>query len=198
MAEHYFSTSPVVASDPKTVPMRVGDREVLLETDTGIFSHDRIDPGTQILLKSIPQPPSVGNLLDLGCGYGPIAIHVALSSPASRVYAVDINERALEVTKRNAVATGATNVSRATPAAMDDDVAFDAIYCNPPIRVGKAVLHEMLERWLQRLTPSGTAYLVVQKHLGADSLADWLREQTYHVERIASKRAYRVLAVSKP
>jgi len=198
VVEHYFTSSPVVASDPKTVPMRLGDREVILQTDTGIFSHDRIDPGTQILLRNIPQPPPAGNLLDLGCGYGPIAIHVALSAPSARVYAVDINERALEMTRRNAAATGAANVLTATPAEVDDQIAFEAIYCNPPIRVGKSVLHEMLERWIQRLTPSGTAYLVVQKHLGADSLADWLREQGYRVERIASKRAYRVLAVSRP
>jgi 16S rRNA (guanine1207-N2)-methyltransferase len=198
MAEHYFTASPAVASDPKTVRMRIGEREVSLETDTGIFSHDRVDPGTDVLLRTIPLPPPAGNLLDLGCGYGPIAIYVALAAPASRVYAVDINERAVEVTKRNAIAIGAPNVLAGTPAGVEAELTFDAIYCNPPIRVGKSVLHELLQRWIARLSPEGIAYLVVQKHLGSDSLADWLRDEGYHVKRVASKRAYRVLAVSKP
>lgn len=196
MVEHYFSNSPAVASDPKTVLLRIGERELVLETDTGIFSHDRVDPGTEILLRTIPQPPS-GNLLDLGCGYGPIAVLVALEAPASKVYAIDVNQRALDMTRHNSAAIGVDNVVTSLPAGIDADLTFDAIYCNPPIRVGKSALHEMLEQWIKRLSPAGTAYLVAQKHLGADSLADWLREQGYRVERMASKRAYRVLAVSK-
>jgi 16S rRNA (guanine1207-N2)-methyltransferase len=197
VAEHYFSSSPAVASDPKTVRLSIAGSELLLETDTGIFSHDRVDPGTEVLLRVIPSPPPSGTLLDLGCGYGPIAIYVALQAPGSRVHAIDINERAVEVTTRNALTAGASNVIASIPAAIDETATFEAIYCNPPIRVGKAALHEMLDQWLNRLAPAGTAYLVVQKHLGADSLAAWLREQGFQVERIASKRAYRVLAVSR-
>jgi 16S rRNA (guanine1207-N2)-methyltransferase len=197
-SDHYFSNAPSVASNPKTVQMLVAGSEVTLETDAGIFSHDRIDPGTQVLLRTVPVPPPSGNLLDLGCGYGPIAIYIALQAPGALVYAVDINERALEVARRNAESNGATNVRTHLPEEIDPDLRLDAIYCNPPIRVGKAALHEMLELWLNRLSPAGTAYLVVQKHLGSDSLAEWLRESGYEVERLASKRAYRVFAVRKP
>jgi 16S rRNA (guanine1207-N2)-methyltransferase len=195
--DHYFSSSPAAESHPKTVRMPAGDREVILDTDAGIFSRDRIDRGTDVLLRTVPTPPPAGNLLDLGCGYGPIAVAVALRSPGSRVYAVDINERAVEITRRNAAANGALNLEAGAPGGIDATLRFDAIYCNPPIRVGKAALHRLLQEWLERLTPAGTAYLVVQKHLGSDSLAEWLREMGYEVERLASKRAYRVLAVRK-
>lgn len=160
-----------------------------------MFGFRGVDLGTMVLLREAPAPPSSGEILDLGCGYGPIAVALALRSPGARVWAVDMNERALELARGNATSAKALNVTACLPDAVPQDVRFDAIYSNPPVRVGKAPLHELLLRWLARLNPVGAAYLVVQRNLGSDSLATWLASQGYEVERLKSKKGYRVLAV---
>jgi 16S rRNA G1207 methylase RsmC len=199
MSEHYFSARPEAASAPRTVRLTLPDLDLELATDTGVFSAGHVDPGTRILLANAPEPSVRGDILDLGCGYGPIALTLAHRRKRARVWAVDVNERALELTRRNAEATGRGNVRAATPDEVPDDVRFAALYSNPPIKVGKAALHAMLLRWLPRLLPGGAAYLVVQKHLGSDSLARWLTEQGFPTTRLTSERGYRVLAVhSRP
>lgn len=193
---HYFSASPAVASSPRTVTLTLPDLTVELRTDRGVFSPDRVDAGTKVLLLEAPAPPPHGDLLDLGCGYGPIAVTLARRAPAARVWAVDVNERALELCRANSRAAGAPNVVACRPDEVPDDVRFAAIWSNPPIRVGKAALHALLLDWMARLTPEGHAYLVVQKHLGSDSLARWLTDQGHRTVRLASKQGYRVLCVS--
>jgi 16S rRNA (guanine1207-N2)-methyltransferase len=178
---HYFDPVPEVESKRRTLHLRAGDLALELQADRGVFGSRAIDLGTRVLLKEAPLPPPDGELLDLGSGYGPIAIALARRSPAARVWAVDVNERALELTR---------------PDAVPGDLRFAAIYSNPPVRVGKAPLHELLQQWLPRLAPGGTAYLVVQRNLGADSLAVWLEAQGYHVQRVKSKKGYRVLGVA--
>ena len=177
--------------------MNLGDLTLRLQTDAGVFSAERVDAGTQVLLAEAPPPPPAGELLDLGCGYGPIALTLALRAPRARVWAVDVNERALELTRSNAGDAGLGNVVAALPDEVPSEVRFDAIYSNPPVRIGKAALHETLLRWLPRLAPGAPAYLVVQTHLGSDSLARWLAEQGFRVRRLASKRSYRVLEVTE-
>jgi 16S rRNA (guanine1207-N2)-methyltransferase len=196
VGEHYFAERPETASRPGTVDLVLPDLHLRLETDRGMFSPDRVDLGTRILLETAPPPPSSGDLLDLGCGYGPIALTMASRSPGARVYGLDVNERALDVARRNATAAGLDAVRFMTADQLDPDLRFSAIWSNPPIRIGKPALHELLSTWLTRLTPDGTAHLVVQKHLGSDSLQRWLTEQGWRTERIASRSAYRVLAVS--
>jgi 16S rRNA G1207 methylase RsmC len=112
------------------------------------------------------------------------------------VYAVDINDRALALVRDNASANELVNVHARRPEELPDDLVFDALYSNPPIRVGKAVLHDILRQWLPRLAARGTAYLVVQRHLGADSLHAWLENEGYRVTRLASSKGYRVLSVT--
>src|SRR5262249_34473620 len=133
---------------------------------------------------------------DLGCGYGPIAITLARRAPAAIVWAVDVNQRALALCAENAATNGAHNVRCVAPDAIPAEVAFATIWSNPPIRVGKAALHEVLGRWLGRLTPEGVGHLVVQKHLGADSLAAWLSAHGFRVARQGSRQGYRYLAVT--
>jgi 16S rRNA G1207 methylase RsmC len=157
-----------------------------------------VDLGTQTLLREAPAPPVEGEILDLGCGYGAIAVSLALRAPGARVWAVDINERALELTRSNAAAAMAENVIVCAPDQVPADVAFDAIYSNPPVRVGKGPLHELLLRWLARLRPGGRAYLVVQRNLGSDSLATWLAAEGQAVRRLKSKKGYRILEVTAP
>ena len=173
------------------------DLSLDLQVDRGVFSAGRVDPGTKVLLLEAPAPPPTGDLLDLGCGYGPIALALATRAPGTTVWAVDVNERALDLTRANASAAGLGNVRVATPDGVPDDVRFAAIWSNPPVRVGKAVLHELLTTWLPRLIPAGRALLVVQKHLGSDSLHRWLQQQGWHVDRLTSRMAYHVLEVRR-
>jgi 16S rRNA (guanine1207-N2)-methyltransferase len=193
---HYFDPVPEVESKRRTLALRVGDLALELQADRGVFGSRAIDLGTRVLLKEAPPPPPEGDLLDLGSGYGPIAIALARRSPAAKVWAIDVNERALELTRANAATAKTPNVVASLPDSVPADVRFAAIYSNPPVRVGKAPLHELLLRWLPRLAPGGVAYLVVQRNLGADSLATWLEAQGYQVQRVKSKKGYRVLGVA--
>ncbi|MEU5869316.1 MULTISPECIES: class I SAM-dependent methyltransferase [unclassified Nonomuraea] len=194
---HYFSEQPETASRPGTVDLVLPDLHLRLETDRGVFSPDRVDVGTRALLESVPPPPQEGDLLDLGCGYGPIALTMASRAPEATVWAVDVNRRSLELTERNAQAARLYKVRPVHVDEVPDDVKFRAIWSNPAIRIGKPALHEMLTRWLTRLTPDGVAYLVVQKHLGSDSLQRWLGEQGWQASREASRAAYRILKVAR-
>ncbi len=166
-----------------------------LATDRGVFSPRQIDPGTAVLLKHLDPVPA-GTLLDLGCGYGPIAIAVALRQPKATVWAVDVNERALRLARANAEAANATNIVTVLPGDVPAEARFDRIYSNPPIRIGKTALHELLTEWLGRLAPAGLARLVVNRHLGSDSLASWLSAEGHETIRLTSERGYRVLEVA--
>jgi 16S rRNA (guanine1207-N2)-methyltransferase len=192
---HYFEARPAVASRPRTVRLRLGDVELDLEADRGVFGSRGIDPGTEVLLREAPPPPASGEILDLGSGYGPIAIVLARRAPQARLWAVDINQRAVELARANAATAGTTNVTAGSPDEVPPDLRFDAIYSNPPVRVGKAALHSLLMDWLPRMKPGGAAYLVVQRHLGSDSLAAWMAAQGFAVRRLKSKNGYRVLEV---
>jgi 16S rRNA (guanine1207-N2)-methyltransferase len=190
---HYFEERPEVGSAPSAVRLALPDVTLDLATDRGVFSRDGIDPGTKLLLLEAPAPATSGDLLDLGCGYGPMALTMARRAPGATVWAVDVNERARALTARNAEANGLANVRVAAPDDVPDDVRFATVWSNPPIRIGKPALHDLLQRWLARL--DGSAVLVVQKHLGSDSLARWLAERGFAVERLTSRAAYRLLEV---
>ncbi|GAB3680179.1 class I SAM-dependent methyltransferase [Angustibacter aerolatus] len=197
--EHYFTAEPASAAQRRALRVRLDQHDLTLETASGVFSPDRLDTGTQVLLRAVPDPPASGHLLDVGCGWGAVALTMALRSPGATVHAVDVNERALDLTRRNADAAG-VRVSAALPDDVPDDLRFAALWSNPPIRVGKPALHELLLRWLPRLDAGGSAYLVVQKNLGSDSLQRWLAEQLpdHDVTRFASDRGFRVLRVEAP
>jgi len=198
--EQYFTTQPQVASVAHSkhqnfAVLRAAEREIIIGTDRGVFSRKGIDQGTMVLLESAARPPSTGNFLDLGCGAGPIALTLAAYSPNATVYAIDINERARELTESNAQRNNLLNVVARAPHEVDDSIRFDVMWSNPPIRIGKQELHTLLLTWLSRLSTTGEAWLVVNRNLGADSLAVWLTSQGYSVERLTSKRGFRVLRV---
>ncbi|GAA0842723.1 methyltransferase [Streptosporangium amethystogenes subsp. fukuiense] len=192
---HYFEERPETADRPGSVTLVLPDLHLKLETDSGVFSAERVDVGTRILLESVPPPPSGGDLLDLGCGYGPIALTMASRAPEATVWAVDVNRRSVELCARNARSASLGNVRAMHVDEVPPQVRFSAIWSNPAIRIGKAAMHEMLTRWLSRLAPDGVAHLVVQKHLGSDSLQRWLNERGWPTERVASRSAYRILRV---
>jgi 16S rRNA (guanine1207-N2)-methyltransferase len=168
-----------------------------LATDSGVFSPRRLDPGTRLLLDVVPPPPPAGHILDLGCGYGPLALVAAARSPAAWIWAVDVNTRALELTSANASRAGLANVTSALPDDPGLPARFALIWSNPPVRIGKNALHALLARWLGRLEPGAAAYLVVQRNLGSDSLHRWLAESGWIAERAAARSGYRVLKVTE-
>jgi 16S rRNA (guanine1207-N2)-methyltransferase len=198
VAEHYFTPSPAAGHRPGQVHVVLDDLDFECATDAGVFSAGRLDPGTRVLLDTVPPPPGHGDLLDLGTGYGPVALAMAARAPGATVWAVDVNQRALELCAGNAQAAGLPNVRCVAPDAPGLPGQFAAIWSNPPIRIGKPALHGLLASWLGRLAPGAAAYLVVQRNLGADSLHRWLADQGWTVRRLASRAGYRVLAVTNP
>ncbi len=195
VAQHYFSPRPRAAHRRGTVHVVLPDVYLDLETDTGVFSRQRLDPGTRLLLDVAPAPPSRGDLLDLGCGYGPLALVMAARAPGAMVWAVDVNERALSLCAANAARAGLRNVRCCVPGDPAVPARFACLWSNPPARIGRQALHGLLGAWLSRLAPGGSGYLVAQRHLGADSLHRWLAGQGWDVTRIAARAGYRVLRV---
>jgi 16S rRNA G1207 methylase RsmC len=190
-SEHYFSETPGSDYKPKEISVVINGREVLVTTAGGVFSPDHIDQGTNVLLT---------HLLDIGCGWGPIALSLASASPKSTIWAVDVNQRSLELTAANAKRLGLSNIKCVTPEEVPADLEFSGIWSNPPIRVGKDVLHEILLTWLPRLQEHAEAYLVVQKNLGADSLHRWLEAElpeNFSTVRVDTAKSFRVLRVKR-
>ncbi len=196
VAEHYFNEQPTVASSPRLVPLHLADLAFELTTDRGVFSGEQIDAGTRVLLTEAVRLSGPMTVLDLGCGYGPIACAAATRNPQARVLAIDVNDRALALCASNAEQLGLRNVEACRAEAVDTELRFDRIISNPPIRVGKKVLHSLLTTWLDRLAPGGHGELVVHKNLGSDSLQRWLNEQGWATERLISRAGYRVLIVA--
>ncbi len=196
---HYFDEAPDVASEPVLIDVTLHDTAFVLETDRGVFSRGRLDAGTALLLRSDAPLASAGAVLDLGCGAGPIALTMARRSPEAEVWAVDVNDRARELTCRNAARNGLHNIHVAAPDEVPPDLRFATIWSNPPVRIGKGAMRGLLSDWLGRLGSADgtepTATLVVQKHLGADSLQRWLVERGHPTERVASKSGFRLLRV---
>lgn len=191
--EHYFSADPAVAFKRTPVAATVWGHELELVSGSGVFANGRLDIGTSILFRET-EPPAGGRILDLGCGYGVIGLAIARAVESAQVTAVDVNERAVLLANENAAALGlADRFAAATPDQIDPDAAYDEIWSNPPIRIGKDALHELLLTWLPRLTPGGRAVMVVGKNLGADSLQRWLGDEGYPTTRLASAKGFRVL-----
>ncbi|GID98117.1 16S RNA G1207 methylase RsmC [Amorphoplanes digitatis] len=199
-ADHYFSAEPAAPENRSRIEFTAAGRAYALTVAAGVFSAGRLDPGTAVLLRKadLPTADAGGTLLDLGCGYGPIACVLATEAPSATVWAIDVNARARDLTTENAAALGlAGRVEVASPDDVPGDVAFDQIWSNPPTHVGKAELHALLERWLPRLKPEGVAWLVINRNLGGDSLHTWLTSLGWDVARTASQRGFRVLRVTR-
>ncbi len=192
--DHYFTARPASAEQRRTLHVRLAGRDLEVETAGGVFSPDHVDLGTQVLLRTVPPPPAGGDLLDLGCGWGPVALTLALHSPDARVWAVDVNERALDLVRRNAARLGLRNVVATTPDCVPEDVRFATLWSNPPVRIGKPALRALLTHWLPRVAPGGEAWLVVGRNLGADPLQRWLTDEAgLPTTREASAKGFRVL-----
>lgn len=220
--QQYFNAVPDTQDERRTLDITIRERDYTVTVSNSVFSTHRLDPGTSVLLNRVPSPcdedfpadnARTYNFLDLGCGWGPISLALAAESPSnSTIWALDVNERAVELTKLNAENAGFTNVRAGTAESFAHDFAnqwadahFDLIWSNPPIRIGKDALHELLMTYLPRLAVNGKAYMVVHKHLGADSLMKWLSSELnanpykgdYTVKKFASAKGYRILEVTR-
>lgn len=199
--EQYFSANPNSLDLRRTLQVDLRGKEVSVQVSNGVFSSSKLDLGTAVLLKHAPQPPENGRFFDIGCGWGAISLALGFESPNAQIYAVDVNERALELTNINAKNAGLNNIHTylVEDALKEDELKdIDLIWSNPPIRVGKDVLHNILLTWLPRLKVGGAAYLVVQKNLGSDSLIPWLSKnlgEDFSVEKYASSKGYRIIEV---
>jgi 16S rRNA (guanine1207-N2)-methyltransferase len=195
--EHYFSDAPTVASAPSAIELMLPDFQFTLATDRGVFAGQAIDIGSKLLLLDGPVACLDDKVIvDVGAGYGPIALTLAARNPQATVYAIEINSRARHLCEQNAKTAELANVVVLAPEDFPESLRIDRIWSNPPIRIGKKALHDLLELWFGKLQPEGSGHLVVQKHLGADSLAKWLRGQGFAVQRRGSKKAFRLLDVS--
>jgi 16S rRNA G1207 methylase RsmC len=198
--DHYFSQEPGSALKPKSIVIPVAGEMVTVTTASGTFSPAQLDFGTEVLIEQMDLAPETGDLLDLGCGWGPIALNLAKLRPNTKVWAVDVNTRSVELTAKNAQDLGLSNITAVVPEQVPEGLVFRGIWSNPPIRIGKKELHELLLKWLPRLALGAEAYLVVQKNLGSDSLQKWLAEElagNYEVSRYTSIKTYRVIKVKK-
>ncbi|MDR2973323.1 MAG: methyltransferase [Propionibacteriaceae bacterium] len=193
---HYFQT-PDAPERRHDITATIWGRDYHLTASNGVFSASRLDPGTAVLFR-LTEPPvdRPARFLDLGCGIGPIAIALADHCPAAQVDAIDSNQRAVELTADNARHLGLSDrITATTPDQIDPGAQYDEIWSNPPIRIGKDALHDLLTRWLNRLTSTGHANLVVSKNLGADSLATWLDSHGWQVMRRGSAKGFRVFRI---
>lgn len=204
MSQHYFSESPDGELRPREIEVELAGASRSVVTAGGVFSPEQLDRGTAILLRELPAADTLGSagttpLLDIGCGWGPIALDAALNQPEREVWAIDVNERSRELTRRNAARLGITNIEVAAPEDVPATLMFGEIRSNPPIRVGKDALHAILRQWLPRLSDDGVAHLVVAKHLGADSLQRWIATEfpELAVDRPARDKGFHIIRAQR-
>ena len=195
--EHYFSADPSAPAKLTEVEIEVGGQVLKLSASSGTFSSERLDPGTRVLLGLWELFPTDGIVLDLGCGWGPIGLSIAKLQPATEVIGVDVNQRSVDLANANAKRNGLANFSACLDKDLDANLEIDHIWSNPPIRIGKENLHDLLRNYLSRLKPTGDAYLVVQKQLGAESLQRWIAQQwpEREVTKVENSKGFRVIRI---
>lgn len=195
--EHYFSADPSAPAKLTEVEIEVGGQVLKLSASSGTFSSERLDPGTRVLLGLWELFPTDGIVLDLGCGWGPIGLSIAKLQPATKVIGVDVNQRSVELANANAKRNGLANFSACLDKDLDANLEIDHIWSNPPIRIGKENLHDLLRNYMSRLKPTGDAYLVVQKQLGAESLQRWIAQQwpEREVTKVENSKGFRVIRI---
>jgi 16S rRNA (guanine1207-N2)-methyltransferase len=199
--DHYFSADPSVPFERQRLTCAVWGQRLDLVSGSGVYSRGRLDVGTSVLFRQT-QPPAPGRVLDLGTGYGVIGLAIAAAwradgvpvASGSGVTGVEVNQRAILLANENAERLGlADRFEAVSPDEEAADVTYDEIWSNPPIRIGKEALHQLLLHWFARLAPGGRAVMVVGKNLGADSLQCWLTEHGHPTRRLASAKGFRVL-----
>lgn len=198
MADHYYTEMPASKHKPGELSYEYRGHALRFETDSGVFSRTEIDRGTHELLAALPETME-GKMLDLGCGYGVIGVSLGKQFPGLRIFMADINQRACELSRRNAQLNGVSAaVTQSDGYAAIDETGFDHILQNPPIRAGKAVIYQMFQEGALRLAQEGKLWLVIRKQQGAESAIRYLKTLFHSVETIAKKGGFWILCCSMP
>ncbi|MEH7386602.1 class I SAM-dependent methyltransferase [Bacillus sp. JJ1521] len=195
MAEHYYTSKPTVASNQKTLSFVLKGHSFSFTSDSGVFSKNEVDFGSRLLVEEFRAPEVVGAFLDVGCGYGPIGLALAKVHNDRSVEMIDVNERAIELAKKNAEMNKVSNVEihQSDLFANVENRGFAAIISNPPIRAGKKVVHHILEESYQYLVPGGELWVVIQKKQGAPSAIEKLETIFEEVEIVERKKGYHII-----
>ncbi|WP_078382564.1 class I SAM-dependent methyltransferase [Sutcliffiella halmapala] len=199
MADHYYTNKPSVESNRQQWEFELKGNKFTFTTDTGVFSKKEVDFGSRVLIEEFAEPSVSGDILDVGCGYGPIGLSLAKAFPARKVEMIDVNERAIELAKENASKNRIENVNifASDIYANVTSSNYAAILSNPPIRAGKKVVHEILEKAYQHLAPHGELWIVIQKKQGAPSAVEKLEEIFEEVEVVTKKKGYYIIKSKK-
>ena len=199
MSEHYYSRTQNVESDPQTWNYQLRNLNFRFKTDNGVFSKREVDFGSKILIESFRMPDIKGDILDVGCGYGPIGLTIAKCWPDRTVYMVDVNLRALQLAQDNSVLNNIHNVQIKESDRLQavKDREFAVILTNPPIRAGKEIVHDIYQQSYDCLVESGELWVVIQKKQGAPSTIEKLSILFSEVEVIEKKKGYFVIKATK-
>ncbi|WP_379163864.1 class I SAM-dependent methyltransferase [Paenibacillus sp. sgz5001063] len=198
MSQHYYSQQPDARHDRRTIDTVLRGKSLRFTSDAGVFSKGDIDYGSRVLIETMDIPDGT-SVLDVGCGYGPIGISAAYLAPKGHITMIDINSRAVELARENARNNGFNNVT-----VLESDVLsavkgqkFDVILTNPPIRAGKAVVHQIFEQAYEHLNEGGTLWVVIQKKQGAPSASAKLESMFEDVEEVGKDKGYRIIKARK-
>ncbi|MFJ8263947.1 class I SAM-dependent methyltransferase [Rummeliibacillus sp. NPDC094406] len=199
MSEHYYSKEPQVESKPRRWNFTLRGFSFVFETDAGVFSKSEVDFGSRVLIDSFEMPAIEGCILDVGCGYGPIGLSIAKSYPNRMVQMMDVNERAVNLAKKNAELNGVQNVqiyeSNALSSVQEEQIAV--VLTNPPIRTGKNTIFRFYDEAFEKLVDSGELWIVIQKKQGAPSTVEHLGLKFSKVEIVEKKKGYWIIKATK-
>lgn len=200
MSDHYYTSKPQTESKPRHWTFKLLGHTFSFETDAGVFSKSEVDFGSRVLIDVFQMPDIDGAIFDVGCGYGPIGLSIAKTNPDRTVFMMDINERAVALSQKNAQVNGVQNVRIFVSdglSMVDKDVDAAAILTNPPIRAGKETIFRFYDGAYDRLVSSGELWVVIQKKQGAPSTVSYLEEKFSEVDVVEKKKGYWIVRAKK-
>ncbi|PKG24540.1 class I SAM-dependent methyltransferase [Niallia nealsonii] len=199
MTEHYYSRTQNVSSDPSYWNYPLNGRSFRFKTDNGVFSKKEVDFGSKLLIETYEAPMVSGDILDVGCGYGPIGLSIAKDNSDRKIHMIDVNQRALELAKENAVLNEVNNVAiyESDRLLQVEHKIFASIVTNPPIRAGKNIVHDIFEQSFDHLAAGGELWVVIQKKQGAPSAIAKLEQLFQEVEVKIKKKGYFIIRAKK-
>ncbi|WP_413364086.1 class I SAM-dependent methyltransferase [Lysinibacillus sp. 3P01SB] len=199
MSDHYYSNKPQTESKPRQWKFTLLGHSFTFETDAGVFSKSEVDFGSRVLIDAFDMPEAAGDVLDVGCGYGPIGLSIAKANPERFVHMMDINTRAITLAEKNAKLNGIQNVRifESDGLAAVGDIQAAAILTNPPIRAGKETIFRFYDESYEKLVEGGELWIVIQKKQGAPSTVSHLEELFSEVEVVEKKKGYWIIKAKK-
>lgn len=198
MGEQYFTAKPQSEATAKEISSHFAGADYVFATSNGVFSKKRMNYGSKVLVEAFIREVNVdegAQILELGSGYGPIAIIMGKLYPQAMVTGVELNERAVELAYENAKRNNATNIywEQADATTWRSDKQYQFVLTNPPIRAGKAVIQAFVQQAHVYLAPQGELWVVIQKKQGAPSMENFMETMFGNVELVARDKGYWIL-----